>query len=325
MNESTTPPDDGALAPPTVQAPPDQQLPAAFEPLSDFGYEQEAERRTPILKLIPKDENAGQWTLQGMVLGNAIDMLFVSRRYHRTLWAKSYEDLADGEENLIVCRSFNGDEAFGLGRLPDLSASDEINEDWRSQCASRVCRAKGRNVCPAAESFTCRPEIRALVLVRWQGGPDVWVPCFFEAKGMAFRQVDDAYAEGMRRMRFSAKFVDSKLVPSVWLWQWRFRVGTSKTPGRKSVFVPQFQPPTPLTDDGALPLRTIADQWVRQYGSAIWRGDIEHARQAMLLTGQAVEEADTEEGEAKPSSRRTPKRDGPPPDDPAWNPDEIPF
>lgn len=270
------------------------QLPQKFDPDLAFGYDQVPafqDWSDMSLQLDNSDdENSrpGQWKYGNDVIGKPIYLVLIARRMFRTFFARDYDDVKPGEKNIVVCRSHDGYEAFGLGRRPD--PGELISGAWKEKVAPQVCVNKetGERICPMAggEQWLCRPQTQYLCMAHWDD-IETWVPAFYSARGMAHRPTDNAFRLAVRKQRMSAKRVDGKMVPQHPTWMWAFTAGSAKPDGNRKGWVPIFNGPNLLTPPDSL----IVDAWVKEDGVELFKRDKEDGYQRMLSTGREDEES----------------------------------
>lgn len=133
-------------------------------------------------------------------LGTYCQMILVGRREFRAPFGMEYNTAQKLkiENNPIVCRSADGAEARGIARM---FTDQEIQlarnpawQDWRAEVSEHTCVDKmGREVCPMAKSFVCKPQFRVFGFCRAEErGFSSWMPFFWAVKGMAVKEYNRA-------------------------------------------------------------------------------------------------------------------------------------
>lgn len=112
-------------------------------------------RRESVVRIHGK---TGQWCVYNPMvekteyrlrLGSRLEVCLLHRRQMRKLWSAPYSPTA--ERRSVACMSWDGVDAYGLGRMP---TAQELPEDaWRESVAERQCidRMTGEPLCPSAK------------------------------------------------------------------------------------------------------------------------------------------------------------------------------
>lgn len=146
------------------------------------------------------DHHKGEWTFAGGTIGKRVRVVFVTNRSRRLLFSKDYNQLGPDEKSVVVCQSYDGYEAFGLGRRPDvheLEKGDDGEPLWTTQLAPRQCiNDAGEEVCPSAmwhEGF-CLCPMRYRLLGGLLGGKKC-TPFFWNVHGTLVKPVGELLRE----------------------------------------------------------------------------------------------------------------------------------
>lgn len=133
-----------------------------------------------------KIRQGATWVHGQQELGPRIDVIPLLNRTFRICFGKKYDSSRpnDGE---IVCRSWNGMEAYGIGR--QLYPAE--GPAWRESVARQTCATpNGTVVCEAGRGdggvWPCRPQLRLLCLVRADETLPWWTLAFFDGRGSLF-------------------------------------------------------------------------------------------------------------------------------------------
>ncbi len=282
----------------STESNPSPDLPTTFDPDLAFGYGEESPfaRFSDALLTIDNDEHPGAFVYGGQVIGKELLLTFVARRVYRVLFAKDYDDLKDGEENEIVCRSADGITANGIARQP------KPGEDWRKLVSAQRCAdpSTGKATCPSAsgDPWLCRPRMILLCMIHWPA-VDQWFPAFFQVRGQGYRPTEDAFRLALRKMAFSkGRNEQGVTVAKHPLWTWAFQVSTVKPSQRRKGFAPLFGGPDFLID----PDRTMVDTFVRTQAKELWDRERADAEKQMAEVGVVHEDADAKPAPQQPAN-----------------------
>lgn len=284
-----------------------------------LGWDDEQQQVSFADLLLGIDTKQGRWKIGDVTLGDEIALVFIARRYTRTLFGRPF-DPKNPQSGFPVCGSVDGYDGFGIGR--ELGPTEHGHE-WRKLCKPRQCVERGnpRNrICPMAsgrgDAWKCRPQFYAMVMFRQPGEGTVWQQAFLRTRGMMFGVCEDAFTQVFNAMQQTRRVgEDGKARPDRLIYSWVYKARIVESRNGKDYDM-QFGRPVDL------PPREFArvDEWAQENAAKVWQQDREDAREHLLQLAEIPEDADPTEGNAQPGGYP----DAPPPEEPASF-DEVPF
>jgi hypothetical protein len=120
-------------------------------------------------------------------IGHEIWIAMVALRHVRTLFAEPYKK---GRSPIIACSSWNGRDAFGLGRRPERG-----EHDWMSSTKAQNCVGCPTGEWVGKEKPECDKQTWALVM--WRTGDDHYTlePAWLRAKSRFASLLDRTFAD----------------------------------------------------------------------------------------------------------------------------------